>query len=71
MVVPKNILGLVGPKAGSEVRLGAENDRVVIERRKPHYHLTELLAKSPTNALQPSRKDRRWLSSGPVGQEAI
>ena len=38
---------------------------------KPHYALAELLAKSPPNALKPSRKDRQWLSGGPVGKEAV
>ena len=72
MVVPKEILGLVDLKAGSQVRIGVENGRVVIEpRTKPHYTLSELLAMSPRNALKPSRKDREWLSGGPVGKEAI
>jgi antitoxin ChpS len=72
MVVPKKILGLVDLKAGSQVRIGVEKGRVVIEpRAKPHYTLAELLAKSPRNALKPSRKDREWLSGGPVGKEAI
>ena len=45
---------------------------VVIEpRTKPRYTLAELLAKSPRNALKPSRKDRQWLSGGPVGKEAV
>jgi hypothetical protein len=40
-------------------------------RTKPRYTLKELLAKSGRNALKPSRKDRDWLSGGPVGKEAI
>ena len=40
-------------------------------RTKPRYTLAELLAKSRRNALKPSRKDREWLSGGPVGKEAI
>jgi antitoxin ChpS len=72
MVVPKKILGLVDLKAGSQVRISVENGRVVIEpRAKPHYTLAELLAKSGRSALKPSRKDREWLSGGPVGKEAI
>ena len=72
MAVPKKILSLVDLKAGSQVRIAVENGRVVIEpRAKPHYTLAELLAKSPRNALKPSRKDREWLSGGPVGKEAI
>ena len=72
MVVPKKILSLVDLKAGSRVRIGIENGRVVIEpRAKPHYTLAELLAKSPRNALKPARKDRAWLSGGPVGKEAF
>jgi hypothetical protein len=38
---------------------------------KPRYTLAELLAKSRRTALTPSRKDRQWLSGGPVGKEAI
>ena len=72
MVVPKKILSLVDLKAGSQVRIGVENGRVVIEpRAKAHYTLAELLAKSPRNALKRSRKDREWLGGGPVGKEAI
>ncbi len=73
MVVPKKILGLVDLKAGSQVRIGVgKNGRIVIEpRTKPHYTLAELLAKSPRNALKPSRQDREWLSGGPVGKEVI
>lgn len=72
MAVSKKTLGLVDHKAALEVRLGVENDRAVIElRTKPHYTLADLLAKSPRNALQPSRKDRKWLGGGPVGSEAI
>jgi antitoxin ChpS len=44
---------------------------VIEPRTKPRYTLAELLAKSPPNALKPSRKDRDWLSGGPVGKEAI
>ena len=40
-------------------------------RSKPRYTLAELLAKSPRKALKPSRKDREWLSGGPVGKEAL
>ena len=72
IVVPKKILSLVDLKAGSQVRIGVENGRMVIEpRAKPHYTLAELLAKSSRNALKPSRKDGEWLSGGPVGKEAI
>ena len=72
MAVPKKILNLVDIKAGSQVRIGVENGRVVLEARiRPHYTLAELLAKSSRRALKPSRKDREWLSGGPVGKEAI
>ena len=72
VVVPKRILRLVDLKAGAQVRIAVENGRVVIEpRTKPHYTLAELLAKSPRNALKPSRKEQEWLSGGPVGKEAI
>jgi antitoxin ChpS len=72
MAVPKSILSLVDLKAGSQVRIGVENGRVIIDPRpKPHYTLAELLAKSPRNSLRPSRQDREWLSGGPVGKEVI
>src|ERR1035441_2154616 len=65
MVVPKKILSLVDLKAGSQVRIGVENGRVVIEpRAKPHYTLAGLLAKSPRKPLQPSRNDREWRGEG-------
>ena len=72
MAVPKKILSLVDLKAGSQVRIGVEHGRVIIEpRAKPYYTLAELLAKSPRGALKPSRKEREWLSGRPVGKEAI
>jgi hypothetical protein len=43
---------------------------VIRPRTRPRYTLAELLAKSRPNALKPSRKDREWLSGGPVGREA-
>jgi antitoxin ChpS len=72
VAVPRKILSLVDLKAGSQVRIGVENDRVVFEpQTKPRYTLAELLAKSSRKALKPSREDREWLSGGPVGKEAI
>jgi antitoxin ChpS len=72
VAVPKKILSLVDLKAGSQVRIGVENGRVVFETQpKPRYTLAELLAKSSRKALKPSREDREWLSGGPVGKEAI
>lgn len=72
MAVPKKILSLVDLKAGSQVRICVKNGCVVMEPwAKPHYTLAELLAKSPRNALKPSRKDRQWRGGGPVGKEAI
>ena len=72
MAVPRKILNLVDLKAGSQVRIGVENGRVVLEARiRPHYTLAELLAKSTRRALKPSRKNRVWLNGGPVGKEAI
>ena len=54
------------------MRISVENGRVVFEpQTKPHYTLPELLAKSSRKVLTPSRKDREWLSSGPVGKETI
>jgi antitoxin ChpS len=44
---------------------------VIEPPKKPHYTMKELLAKSPRNALKPSREDREWLSGGPMGKEAI
>jgi antitoxin ChpS len=72
MLYLKKILSLVDLKAGSQVRVGVENGRVVLEpQTKPHYALAELLAKSSRKAPKPSREDREWLSGGPVGKEAI
>ena len=72
VAVPKKILSLVDLKAGSQVRIGVENGRVVFEPQpKPRYTLAELLAKSSRKALKPSRKDREWLGGGPGGKEAI
>jgi antitoxin ChpS len=44
---------------------------IIRPRTKPRYTLAELLAKSQRAALKPSRKDRDWLSGGPVGKETI
>jgi len=70
--LPKRILSPVDLKAGPQVRISVENGRVVFEpHTKPRYTLAELLANSPRKALKPSRKDREWLSGGPVGKEAL
>ena len=72
VAVPKKILSLVDLKAGSQVRIGVENGRVVFEPQpKPRYTLAELLAKSSRKAPKPSRKDHEWLSGRPVGKEEI
>jgi hypothetical protein len=48
-----------------------KNILVTEPRKKPHYTLKELLAKSSRKALKPSREDRQWLRGGPVGKETI
>ena len=72
MVVPKKILGLVDLRAGSQVRVGVEKGRLIVEAApKPRYTLAELLSRCKRSDLAPRRSDREWLRGGPVGKEAI
>ena len=72
MVVPKKILSLVDLQAGSQVRVGVEGGRIVIEpETKPRYTLAQLLARCRRSDLAPKRGDREWLGGRPVGKEQI
>src|ERR1035441_477374 len=79
MVVPKKILSLVDLKAGSQVRIGVENGRVVIEpRAKPHYTPADLRIGghgSPEEDPQPGGPQSRvasadWSGEWPCGYRA-
>ena len=72
MVVPKKILGMVDLKTGSQVRVGVEKGRLVVEPvSKPKYTLAGLLSRCKRSDLAPRRSDRGWLRGRPEGKEAI
>ena len=72
MAVPKKILDLVELRAGSKVRVSVENGCLVVEpAKKPHYTLTELLARCRPSDLAARKKNRSWLDSGPLGKEVF
>jgi antitoxin ChpS len=72
LAVPKKILSLVDLHAGSQVEISVEKGRVVVEPKpKPHYTLTELLAKCRRTDILDRRRDRAWLDSPPVGKEVL
>ena len=72
MAVPKKILSLVDLRAGSQVVISVEKGRVVVEpKAKPHYTLSELLAKCRRTDILNRRRDRAWLDSPPGGKEVL
>jgi antitoxin ChpS len=72
MVVPKKILSLLDLEAGSQVRIGVEDGRIVIEpESKPRYTLAQLLSRCKRSDLAPKRSDREWFGGPSIGKEEI
>ena len=71
MAVPKQILGMMGLGAGSQVEVGVVDGKLVVApREKPRYVLADLLAKCDFS--QPvTAQEREWLDAPLAGSEEI
>lgn len=71
VALPKPSLQQLNLRAGSRVRVDVDRGKVTLTPiSKPRYTLAELLAKCDFTK-RPSREERAWQSSKPVGKEII
>lgn len=69
--MPPALLDLLHLSAGAKVGIAVDNGRLVVEpQARPRYTLAELLAQCDASA-EPSKEDRDWLESKPVGNELL
>jgi antitoxin ChpS len=68
MAIPR-ILDLVHLQSGSQVNIDVQDGKLIVEpKRKPSYHLTELMTQCDLS--QPmSTEEREWLDTSAVGAE--
>jgi antitoxin ChpS len=68
----QKILSLVQLDAGSKAEVSVRGGRVIMEpKKKPKYTLAQVLAQCKPSDFKPTREDREWLSSPPVGREML
>jgi antitoxin ChpS len=71
LAVPPALLDILDLQAGTEVGIGVERGRLIVEPQKqPHYTLNELLAQYKPKAVR-TREEREWLSNRAAGKELI
>jgi antitoxin ChpS len=71
LAVPRALLEVLGLQPGTEVGLGVEKGRLVVQpQQRPRYTLQELLSQS-NQKVRRSKKDREWLNDKPVGRELL
>ena len=71
LAVPPALLDVLGLEAGTEVGIGVENGRLIVEpQHRPRYTLQELLSQCNPKARR-RKQDREWLNNKPVGRELI
>ncbi|MGH7070211.1 MAG: AbrB/MazE/SpoVT family DNA-binding domain-containing protein [Acetobacteraceae bacterium] len=69
--VPPAVLDLLGLTAGSEVRLGVEDGRLIVDPQpRPRYTLASLLARSDYMEPQPP-EEREWVEAPGAGREPL
>ena len=79
LAVPPALLNVLQLEPGAKVGIAVESGRLVVQpRKRPRYTLQELLAqcnptarRSKQSSRRPSKQDREWLNSKPVGRELI
>jgi antitoxin ChpS len=71
LAVPPALLDLLNLAPGTEVGIGVQGKRLIVEsRQRPRYSLSELLAQcDPKNKR--SRKERQWTADEALGRELI
>jgi antitoxin ChpS len=71
LAVPPALLDLLDLAPGTEVGIGVDGGRLIVEpRQRPHYTLAELLAQCDSSRKR-SRREHKWLRDKPVGRELI
>jgi len=71
LAVPPVLLDVLRLRPGAKVGIAVERGRLVVEpQQKARYSLGELLAQCDAKAA-PTKEDREWFGSKPVGGELI
>ena len=71
LTVPPALLEMLDLRPGAEVGITVERGHLLVKPfRRPRYTLDQLLAKCDTRATRP-RKNREWVTGGPVGRELL
>ncbi|MFZ0865217.1 MAG: hypothetical protein WAU76_08905 [Candidatus Sulfotelmatobacter sp.] len=75
LAVPPALLDVLHLQPGAKVGIAVESGRLVVQpRTRRRYSLDELLAQCGPNARRskrPSKQERAWLDSRPLGGELI
>ena len=68
--LPATILAKAGLAVNSPMEIDVIDGKLVVSAvQSPQYTLDQLLAECPRRKMPLSEEDRRWLESGPVGEE--
>ena len=71
LAVPPALLDILDLGPGTEVGIGVQGKRLIIEpRQRPRYTLTELLAQCDAKGKY-GREERQWLADKALGRELI
>lgn len=70
MEVPAEYIKELGLKAGSQVGVHVDGDRLSITKPAPDYTLDELLEGTPSD-ISDKMKDATWLNSQSEGRETL
>jgi antitoxin ChpS len=71
VAIPAKLLDMLQLKAGDTVRIGVDNNRLVVEPLpRFRYTLAELLASSDYSQ-PPSPEEREWVDTPAVGREIV
>ena len=69
LAVPRAVLDVLGLRPGAKVGVAIERGRLVVKPPKRlRYILVELLAQCDSK-VRPTKEEREWLDSKPVGRE--
>ena len=71
LAIPPAILDLMGLRAGSEISLALDGDRLILHKPpKNTYTLEDLLSECDFESTA-CEEDHLWLSSQPAGREVL
>jgi antitoxin ChpS len=71
LAVPPALLDLLDLVPGTEVGIGVQGGRLIVEpRQRPRYTLAELLNQCDSRRKR-SRREHQWLRDKPAGRELI